>query len=155
MLSTTHHRVLTTSTIIVVIIVILLTLYNLRDRTTASTDSLVPFSSEKEVTAEVQKYGATKSSLSPLDTPWKEQDTIGRPIDVASPPAIATTSAVDVVIPSATVAQNEPKRAFVTFLEADTGTNHGDQADGTNSDDEDSYFVGMLYLPSNLIFSNH
>ena len=142
MLSSTHQRIFTTGTIAVVTIIILLTLYNLRDTRTASNDSLTPLSGDKTDTAMVQTPGVTNIPMS--HTPGDEQDTIKSHVSEASPSAIATNSAVDAAIPSATVAQNGPRRAFVTFLEADTGTNHDDQADGTNSDNEDSYFVGML-----------
>ena len=86
-------------------------------------------------------------------TPGNEQDTVKVPANVVSSSALAATLAIDVAIPSTPAAPNEPRRAFVTFLEADTGTNHNDQEEGTNADNEDAYFVGALYRPSNLISS--
>ena len=151
--SSTNQRIFATSTIAVVTIIILLTLYNLRDTRTASNDSLPLLSGDKWDTAKVQTPGTTNTPMS--HTPWDEQDAIKSPVGEVSPSPIATTSAAEAAIPSATVAQNGPRTAFVTFLEADTGTNHDDQADGTDSDNEDSYFVGMLHLPNMLIFSYH
>ena len=142
MLSSTHQRIFTTGITAIVTIILLLTLYNLRDTRTASNDSLAPLSGDKTETAKVQTPGATNTPMS--HTPGDESDTIKSHVSEASPSAIATNSAVDAAIPSATVAQDGPRRAFVTFLEADTGTNHDDQAHGTDSDNEDSYFVGML-----------
>ena len=153
MLSSTHQRIFATGTIAIVTIIILLTLHNLRDTRTASNDSLALLSGDKTDTARVQTPGATKTPMS--HTPWEEQDTIKSHASEASPSAMATNSAVDAAIPSASVAQNGPRRAFVTFLEADTGTNHDDQVDGTDSDNEDSYFVGMLHIPNKLISSYH
>ena len=153
MLSSTHQRIFANSTIALVTIIILLTLYNLRDTRTASNDSLALLSGDKTDTVKVQTPGATNTAMS--DTPSDEQDTIKNHVSEASPSTIATNSGVDAAIPSATVAQNGPKRAFVTFLEADTGTNHDDEAVGTNSDNEDSYFVGMLPLPNKLSFPYH
>lgn len=47
---------------------------------------------------------------------------------------------------SATAVPNEPRRAFVAFLEAHTGTNRGDEAQGMTTEDEDDYFVATRVL---------
>ena len=143
MLSPTNHRILTTSAIVVITIFILLTLYNLRDTRTTSLNSLVSLRGDKEDTARAPTYDVTKSIFSLLRTPGNEQDAVKIPAHDASLLTTAATSAVDVPMPSATAARDVPRRAFVTFLEADTGTNHGDQARGTTPDDEDAYFVGV------------
>ena len=137
-----------TATVTAMTIIILLTLSRIRDTRTAANDSLA-LSGGQGDTAKVQVYSETETPVS--DTPSKEQDTIKNPVDEAPLSTIATPSAVDAAIPSAALVPNEPKRAFVTFLEADTGTNHDDQADGTNSDNEDSYFVGTSHLPKKWI----
>ena len=151
MLSPTHQRAFATGTVAVLTVIILLTLSSLRETRTASNDSLALLPVDKGNAAKVQSYGATETPV--LHTPGHEQDTIEGPVDEASSSPIATPSAVDAAISSTTIAQTGPKRAFVTFLEADTGTNHGDQADETDSDTEDSYFVGRLRLPEKSISS--
>ena len=138
-MSPTLHRSFPISTITLVTVFILLTLYSLRDTKTASDGSLVPLPKGNEDSA----TNSTSSLLHIAKILW----------DNAPPSAIAATPAVDVAISSATVVPNEPRRAFVTFLEADTGTNRGDQVEGMNLDDEDVYFVGMLCRSNNLIFS--
>lgn len=153
MLSPTHQRIFATGTVAVLTVVILLTLSNIRDTRTASKDSLALLSGDTGDTAKAQVYDATKNPV--IHTPWDDQDTAKSPVGEASPFPIATPSTVDAAIPITTPAPNEPRRAFVTFLEADTGTNHDDQTHETDSDNEDAYFVGMSCLPSKLIFSNH
>ena len=106
---------------------------------------------EQDTAKVPENHAATSLS----NTPGNEQNTAKVPANIVSSSTIAATSAIDVAIPSTAAAPNEPRRAFVTFLEADTGTNHADQEDGTNPDNEDIYFVGALYQRSNLIFSNH
>ena len=150
MLSPTHSRMYGTGTVIAMTIIILLTLSRIRDTKSAANDSL-SLSGEHGDIPKVQVYSENEAPV--LDTPSKEQDTMKSPVDEAPPSPIETPSAVDAAIPPAPPALNEPKRAFVTFLEADTGTNHDDQADGTNSDNEDSYFVGMAHLPKKLFLS--
>ena len=151
MLSPTHQRIFATGTVAVLTVVILLTLSNIRDTRTAPKDSLALLSGDKGDATKVQVYGTTEPPV--IQTPWDEQDTIETPVEEASPTPISALSTVD-AIPSAPPAQNEPRRAFVTFLEADTGTNHDDQAHETDLDNEDSYFVGMSCSPNKLIFSN-
>lgn len=139
----TSHRILTTSAILAVTFIILLTLYNPRDATAASNGSLVQLSGDKP------------TSDATISTPGNEQETGKITADNASPSAIAETSAVNVAMSSATAVPNEPRRAFVAFLEAHTGTNRGDEAQGMTTEDEDDYFVGVSHRPNNLIFLNH
>ena len=153
MLSPTHQRIFATGTVAVLIVVILLTLSNIRDTRTAPNDSFALLPGDKVDAAKAQVYDATKSPVT--HTPWDEQDAVKSAVEEAYPSPIAIPSTVDAAIPSATPAQNEPRRAFVTFLEADTGTNHDDQAHETDLDNEDSYFVGMSCLPSNSMLLNH
>ena len=98
---------------------------------------------QKEVKEATLLAEETLSRASFLYTLGNEQDTGKIPTDNISPSTKAATSAAHIAIPSTTIAQNEPRRAFVTFLEADTGTNRGDQVEGTNPDNEDTYFVGV------------
>ena len=146
MSSPTVHRIFTTSTVTVVTIIILLTLYNLRDTRLASNHPLVQLPGEEKEIGRVSTYDATESTFSLLD--GNKQDTVEIPakeVSSSATSAVAATLAVNVTLPPVTAAtSNEPKRAFVTFLEADTGTNRGDQAEGTNPDNEDIYFVGMV-----------
>ncbi|KAF6217638.1 hypothetical protein HO133_006740 [Letharia lupina] len=130
----TSHRILTTSAILAVTFIILLTLYNPRDATAASNGSLVQLSGDKP------------TSDATISTPGNEQETGKITADNASPSAIAETSAVDVAMSSATAVPNEPRRAFVAFLEAHTGTNRGDEAQGMTTEDEDDYFVATRVL---------
>lgn len=130
----TSHRILTTSAILAVTFIILLTLYNPRDATAASNGSLVQLSGDKP------------TSDATISTPGNEQETGKITADNASPSAIAETSAVNVAMSSATAVPNEPRRAFVAFLEAHTGTNRGDEAQGMTTEDEDDYFVATRVL---------
>lgn len=147
------HRTLSTGTVVIATIFILLTLYNLRDAIAASSGSPVRLSGHEKDTARIPD--ATTSTSSSSHGTGNEQDTIKISANNASSSNKATSSAIDVAISSAPVAPNEPRRAFVTFLEADTGTNHNDQEQGMNPDDEDIYFVGMLHPPSSLNPPNH
>ena len=155
MLSPTSHRIVTVGTVIAVVVLILLTLYNLRDHRIASPGLLSQISSHKKDAAVIPTYDTTKSTSSLFHKHRNKQDTVKIPANKSSPSAIAVISAVEVTASSVAVAANEPKNAFVTFLEADTGTNRGDQGDGMNLDDEDIYFVGMLFLPSCLMSPDH
>ncbi|KAF6232942.1 hypothetical protein HO173_008905 [Letharia columbiana] len=130
----TSHRILTTGAILAVIFIILLTLYNPRDATAASNGSLVQLSGDKP------------TSDATISTPGNEQETGKITADNGSPSAIAETSAVNVAMSSAPAVPNEPRRAFVAFLEAHTGTNRGDEAQGMTTDDEDDYFVATRVL---------
>lgn len=130
----TSHRILTTSAILAVTFIILLTLYNPRDATAASNGSLVQLSGDKP------------TSDATISTPGNEQETGKITADNASPSATAETSAVDVPMSSAPAVPNEPRRAFVAFLEAHTGTNRGDEAQGMTTEDEDDYFVATRVL---------
>lgn len=149
----------------------------LKEQAVKSTDSLSHTPGNEQDTAGLPKNDAANLTSSVSHTPGNEQDTakvtednaasslptapgneqntVKIPTNIVSSSAIAATSAIDVAIPSAPAAPNEPRRAFVTFLEADTGANHNDQEKGTNEDNEDAYFVGVLYRPSNLISPNH
>lgn len=95
-------------------------------------------------TAILPKSHTAKNTASLSHTFGNEQNTVKVPANNVSSSAIAATSAIDVAIPSTPAAPHEPRRAFVTFLEADTGANHIDQEEGSNPDDEDTYFVGAL-----------
>lgn len=140
------HRTLTTTAAVALTFIILLTLYNLRSDRAASNGN---------GTAELPIYHATKSPSSLSQTPGNKQGPAKIPADNTSPSAITATSAVDIAIPSAPAPPNEPRRAFVTFLEADTSTNHDDQAQGAIPDNEDMYFVGVSHRPGNLISPSH
>ena len=148
------HRTLTTGTIFAVTIIILLTLYNLRDVKGASIGSIVQLASDRKDTAGTASQEATKSRPPLSHTPGSDQEKVKIGADNAFSFAITASSAVDVAISSTPATPNEPRRAFVTFLEADTGTNHGDEAQGSNPDDEDIYFVGGLQRPGSLASPN-
>lgn len=143
------HRTLTTNIVALLTIVILLTLYNLRDARVAPNArdaSLIQSSSDGKDAAKIPTDHAIESTSSLSPTLVNEQDTVKIATDNDSPSATAATSAVDVDRFSAPAPPNEPRRAFVTFLEADTGTNHGDEAQGMNPDNEDKYFVATRVL---------
>ena len=149
------QRTLTTSAVVVVtIIIILLTLYNLGDTRVVSGGSPVQLSGDEKDTARISTFDAAKSTTL-SNTPGTKQDVVKIPTGSPSLSAKAATSAIHLAISSAPAAPNEPRRAFVTFLEADTGTNHGDEAQGTDPDNEDIYFVGMLHPPRELISPNY
>lgn len=154
MLSSTTHRYISTNTVIIVITICLITLYNLRDIRAVSDDLLAQSLGDEEDSVKVTTNDTDKAISPSLHKLGNDQDIVKTPAEQAFPSAIATTLAVDVTIPSPIAAPNEPRRAFVTFLEGDTGTNHGDQTDGENLDDKDDYFVGMFKRPSKFKSSN-
>lgn len=139
------ERTLITTAAVALTFIILLTLYNPRSEGVAS---------NRKGTARIPAYHATKSTSSLAQTPGNEQDPVKITADITSPSA---TSAVDIAISSAPAPPppNEPRRAFVTFLEADTGAYHDDQAQGSNPDNEDMYFVGVSHRHSNLTSSSY
>ena len=146
MLSSTSQRlsqrILTTGVIFAVIIIIFLTLYNLRDVKGASIGSIVQSVSDERDTAGTAIHEVIKSTPLLSYTSGSDQEKIKIGAENTSLFAITTSSAVNVVISSIAATPNESRRGFVTFLEVDTGTNHGDEAEGTNPDNEDIYFVG-------------
>ena len=149
------HRTPTAGVIIAVTVLILFSLFSLRDATTASSGSPEHSSSDRKDTATIPTYDAIESTPSVAHKSAKEQDTIKIPAYNASVSSIAAAAAVDGAKSLPPVESNEPRRAFVTFLEADTGANRGDSAQGVNSDNEDVYFVGVFYRPRNLTSPSH
>lgn len=146
MLPPTSHRVVTAGTIIAAAVLILLTLYNIRDSKVASPGLLSQTSDHREDSVETSTYDPTQSTSSLFHKHGNEQDKVKITANKPSPSGKAVTPAVEAIKSPATVAANEPKYAFVTFLEADTGTNRGDKGHGMNPDDEDIYFVATRVL---------
>ena len=146
MLSSTSQRlsqcILTTGFIFAVIIIIFLTLYNLRDVKGASIGSVVQFVSDARDTAGTAIHEVIKCTPLWLYTSGSDQEKIKIGAENTSLFAITMSSAVIVVISSIAATPNESRRAFITFLEVDAGKNHGDEAQGTNPDNEGIYFVG-------------
>ena len=95
-------------------------------------------------------YSATRSRSSFSHILGNGQDIVQFPTDNSHSSTKAATSASDFAISSTASVPNVPKRAFITFLEADTGTNHASEDTGTNTDNEDIYFVGKSYESTKL-----
>ena len=148
MSSLTLHRTFATGAVIISAIVLLLTLYDLRDTRISSNKALSTIFHIGKHTTTIPAYDATKSTSS------DKQDSVKIPINEASHAAIKPTSAAEGALPSA-VSPPEPVNAFVTFLEADTGTNPVDAPKGQNPDDEDSYFVGVWSYFIHLQYPRH
>ena len=120
-----------------------------------TTSSLTHTPGNEQDAAELPEDHASKLTTSLSPTSENEQNTVEVPANVVSSSAIAAASAIDVGTPSTPPATEGPRRAFVTFLEADTGENHGDQEKATNPDNADTYFVGALYRPSKRFSPDH
>lgn len=149
------HRTLATSIAALVTIIILLSLYNLGDARVASNGLPIQTSNDGKHAAKIPTDGATKPTSSLSSTHGNKQDAVTISTDNDTSSATATTSAVDVARVSASTPSNAPRRAFITFLEADTGTNHGDEAQAMDPDNEDKYFVGGLHQTNNFISPIH
>ena len=57
----------------------------------------------------------------------------------------STVSTMSAVEDATLAALNQPKRAYVTFLEAYPNGHLGKQQEGSTKDDEDFYFVGKAF----------
>lgn len=127
----------------------------LEDHAGKTTSSLTHTLGNEQDAAKLPIDHASKPPTSMSHTSENEQSKEEVPVTNVSSSAIAATSAIDIATPSTSAATEEPRRAFVTFLEADTGENHGDHEKGTKSDNEDVYFVGALYRLRKFISPNY
>ena len=129
------QRVYTNCAIIAVTIIILFSIYDLRDGKGASI-----LLGDKNRTTRIATYNATGFTLSHIL--GKGQDIVKLPTDNSHSSTKAVTSASDLAISSTKSIPKVPKTAFITFLGADTDSNHASKGHEMNVDNEDAYFVG-------------
>ena len=132
------QRIFTNCAIIVAVtIIILFSIYDLRDGKGASV-----LLGDKNRTTRIATYNATGSTFLPSHILGKGQDTVKMPTDDSHPSIKAATSASDSATSSTASSPKVPKTAFITFLGADTDSNHASNGHEMNPDNEDAYFVG-------------
>ena len=131
------QRVFTNCAILVVTVIIFFSIYDLRNGKRAST-----LLGDKNHTTRIATYNATRSTSSPSHLLGNGQDIVKLPAANSHPSTEAAASVSDFAIPSTASLPNVPKIAFITFLGADTDTNHDSGGDEMNVDNEDRYFVG-------------
>ena len=140
MLSPTLHwpwqRVCTNCAIVAVTIIILFSIYDLHDGKGVST-----LLGDKNRTTRIATYNVTRSTSLPSQILEKGQDIVKSPTYNSLPSSKAATSASDFAISSTAPLPKKPKTAFITFLGADTDSNHAEGHE-MNVDNEDAYFVG-------------
>ena len=134
------QRIYTNCAIIAVTIIILFSIYDLRDGREASI-----LLGDKNYNTRIVTYNATRSTSSPSHILGKGQgqDIVKLPTDDFHPSTKVATSASNSAISSTASLPKAPKTAFITFLGADTDSNHAEGHE-MNVDNEDAYFVGEL-----------
>ena len=133
------QRVYTNCAMVAVTIIILFSIYDLREGKEASL-----LLGDRNHTTRIATYNATRSPSSPSHILGKGQDVVKFPTENPHPSTKAATSASDPAISSTASSPKVPKTAFITFLGADTDSNHASEGHETNVDNEDAYFVGKL-----------
>ena len=131
------QRVYTNCAFIAVTIIILFSIYDLRDGKDASI-----LLGDKNHTTRIATHNATRFTSLPSQILGKGQDIVKLLTDNSHASTKEATSANDFAIPSSASLPKVPKTAFVTFLEADTGTNHDSKDHEMDVDNNDAYFVG-------------
>ena len=131
------QRIYTNCAIVAVTIIILFSIYDLHDGKGASI-----LLGDKNHITRIATYNFTRSTSLPPQILGKGQDIVGLPTD-NSHPSTTATSASDLANSSTAPLPKKPKTAFITFLGADTDSNHAEGHE-TNADNEDAYFVGEL-----------
>ena len=133
------QRVYTICAIVAVTIILLFSIYDLRDGKGASL-----LLGSRNHTTRIATYGTTKHTSSLPHILGNGQDIVKFPTDNSHPSTKAATSPSEFAISPTASLPKVPKTAFVTFLEADTGTNHASKGHEMDVDNKDIYFVGEL-----------
>lgn len=134
------QRIYTNCAIVAVTIIILFSIYDLRDGKGASI-----LLGDKNRITRIATYNNTRSTSLPPQILEKGQDIVKLPTDSSYPSSKATTSASDLAISSTASLPKVSKTAFITFLGADTNSNHAEGHE-MNVDNEDAYFVATRVL---------